>query len=55
MVGVIVKDIKGEEKEDKSIYIFRVGKGVYGYGFKGGRGGGCKVFFKCNVVMDYWL
>lgn len=40
MAGVTVKDIKGEEKEDKNVYIFRAGKGAHGHGFRGGRGGG---------------
>ncbi|KAG5392359.1 hypothetical protein IGI04_022322 [Brassica rapa subsp. trilocularis] len=51
--GATVKDIKGEEKEDKSIYIFRAGKGAHGHGFKGGRGGGRKASPKRNAAMDH--
>ncbi|CAN6879184.1 unnamed protein product [Brassica oleracea] len=48
-----IKDIKEEEKEEKSIYIFRVGKGAHGHGFKGGRGGGRKASPKRNAAMDH--
>ncbi|KAG2323924.1 hypothetical protein Bca4012_038209 [Brassica carinata] len=47
------KDIKGEEKEDKSIYIFRSGKGAHGHGFKGARGRGRKASPKRNAAMDH--
>ncbi|CAN6885718.1 unnamed protein product [Brassica oleracea] len=51
--GDTIKDIKGEEKEEKSIYIFRAGKGAHGHGFKGGRGGGRKASPKRNAAMDH--
>lgn len=54
MAGVTVKDIKGEEKEDKNVYIFRAGKGAHGHGFRGGRGGGRrKASPKRNAAMDH--
>ncbi|KAF8064802.1 hypothetical protein N665_1166s0015 [Sinapis alba] len=48
---VTIKDIKREE--EKSIYIFRAGKGVHGHGFKGARGGGRKAPPKRNAAMDH--
>ncbi|CAA7026041.1 unnamed protein product [Microthlaspi erraticum] len=47
---VTIKEIKGE-KEDKSIYIFRAGKGSHGV--TGGRGGGRKAPPKRNAAMDH--
>ncbi|ESQ35205.1 hypothetical protein EUTSA_v10009837mg, partial [Eutrema salsugineum] len=48
---VTIKDIKGEE-QDKSIDIFRAGRGAHGV--TGGRGGGGrKVSPKRNAAMDY--
>ncbi|KAG2268534.1 hypothetical protein Bca52824_063089 [Brassica carinata] len=39
--------------EDKSIYIFRSGKGAHGHGFKGARGRGRKASPKRNAAMDH--
>ncbi|KAJ0257125.1 Uncharacterized protein HA466_0080450 [Hirschfeldia incana] len=51
--GVTIKDIKEEEKEEKSIYIFRAGKGAHGHGFKGGKGGGRKASPKRNAATEH--
>lgn len=50
MAEVTTKGIRGEEDE-KSIDIFRAGKGSHGV--TGGRGGGRKASPKRNAAMDH--